>query len=107
MGAPILHQGAVVLCAHAGQAQPTAPFPRVKVSGQPVINLSCVHTVAGCPFTPANGGNGPCVTGTWIVGSMRVKAGGMPVILQSSTAICAPTGTPLQVVTLQPRVTAQ
>ena len=31
----LLHVGATVLCAHGGQAQPTAPNPRVLVSGQP------------------------------------------------------------------------
>ncbi len=107
MGAPIVHQGAVVLCAHAGQAQPTAPFPRVKVSGQPIVTQTCAYTIAGCPFTPANGGNGPCATGTWIMGATRVRAGGAPVIVQSSTSTCVPTGTPMQVVTTQPRVTAQ
>ena len=33
----ILHVGATVICAHAGQAQPTAPNPRVMVGGQPVV----------------------------------------------------------------------
>ena len=32
----VLHVGATVLCAHGGQAQPTAPNPRVLVSGQPI-----------------------------------------------------------------------
>ena len=31
MPAPILHLGATVLCTHAGQATPVAPFPRVTV----------------------------------------------------------------------------
>jgi hypothetical protein len=29
----LLHVGATVLCAHGGQATPTAPNPRVMVSG--------------------------------------------------------------------------
>ena len=34
----LLHVGATVLCAHGGQAQPTAPNPRVLVSGQPTVD---------------------------------------------------------------------
>ena len=61
MPGPILHLGATVICAHGGQATPTAPFPRVMVGGQPVTTVSALYVVAGCPFvTP--GGNGPCVT---------------------------------------------
>ena len=60
----VLHQGAVVLCMHGGQAQPTVPNPRVQVGGQPLL-------------------------------------------LQDSVAVCAPTGTGLQVVMTQVRVTAQ
>ena len=37
MPGPILHLGATVTCSHGGQAQPTAPNPRVLVSGQPVV----------------------------------------------------------------------
>ncbi len=57
----LLHSGATVLCAHAGQAQPTAPNPRVKVSGQPVVTQAAPYTVAGCPFN-VSGAPVPCVT---------------------------------------------
>lgn len=101
----IVHLGATVLCAHGGQAQPTAPNPRVLVSGQPIVTLTTPYVVAGCPFvTP--GGNGPCVTGQWIVGAMRVFSNGAPVILQLSNSVCAPTGTPMLVVMTQTRVIA-
>lgn len=99
----VLHAGATVLCTHGGQAQPTVPNPRVLVSGQPVTTQPNPYTVAGCPFVPP-GGNGPCVTAQWVVGALRVLAGGQPVLLQSSTAICVPTGTPLNVVVTQTRV---
>jgi len=93
------------MCAHAGQAQPTAPFPRVLVSGQPVTTMAPPYVVAGCPFVPP-GGNGPCVTANWLVGATRVLAGGVPVLVQSSQAICVPTGTPLMIVVTQTRVIA-
>src|ERR1051325_1329545 len=101
----ILHLGATVICSHAGQAQPTAPNPRVLVSGQPVVTLTAPYVIAGCPFVPP-GGNGPCVTAQWVVGAARVLAAGVPVLVQSGVAICAPTGTPLNVLVTQTRVLA-
>jgi hypothetical protein len=89
---------------HAGQAQPTVPFPRVKVGGQPVVTQPNPYTVAGCTMPPPPSGNGPCVTAQWVTGAVRVKAGGQPVLLQDSQAICTPTGTPLNIVVTQMRV---
>jgi hypothetical protein len=99
----LLHAGATVLCAHGGQAQPTAPNPRVMVGGQPVTTLAAPYVVAGCAFVPP-AGNGPCVTATWVLGAIRVLAGGQPVLIQGGQAICAPTGTPLTVAVTQVRV---
>jgi hypothetical protein len=98
----LLHQGATVLCAHAGQAQPTVPSPRVRVSGQPIATQPFPWVVAGCPFPPVSGG--PCVTGQWVVGATRVLSMGAPVLLQDSVAVCVPTGTPLQPLVTQVRV---
>ena len=82
---------------------PTMPNPRVKVGGQSIVTQTTTYTVAGCPFVPP-GGNGPCVTAQWVVAATRVKAAGQPVLLQDSQAICAPTGTPLNVIVTQVRV---
>ena len=100
----LLHVGATVLCAHGGQAQPTVPNPRVRVGGQPIVTQPLPYVVAGCPFPPPPAGNGPCLTAQWVVGAVRVKAMGAPVLLQDSQAVCAPTGTPLTIVVTQPRV---
>jgi len=83
---------------------PTAPFPRVTVGGQPIVTQSATYTIAGCALPPNAGG--PCVTGQWLTPAVRVQAGGVPVVLQTSQAICAPTGTGLMPVVVQPRVTA-
>lgn len=99
----VLHMGATVLCAHGGQAQATVPNPRVRVGGQPVATQPNPHLVAGCPFVPP-AGNGPCVTAQWVTGATRVRAGGVPVLLMDSQAICAPTGTPLMILVTQTRV---
>lgn len=105
MPAPVLHLGATVTCAHGGIATPSAPVPRVLVSGQPVATIAPPYLVAGCAFVPP-GGNGPCVTGQWTVGAVRVLAMGQPLALMSGVALCAPTGTPLLPMVAQPRVLA-
>jgi uncharacterized Zn-binding protein involved in type VI secretion len=95
MPGPLLHVGATVLCAHAGQAQPTVPYPRVLVSGQPIVLQTTPYVIAGCTFPPPPAANGPCITAQWVSGSTRILANGVPVLLLGSQAICAPTGTPL------------
>ena len=99
-----MHLGAVVLCAHAGTAQPLAPVPRVLVSGQPVVTLATPYAVAGCTLTPT--GAPFCVTGQWVAGSVRVLALGVPVAVQAGQSVCMPTGTPMVPVFAQPRVIA-
>jgi hypothetical protein len=102
----ILHSGATVLCMHGGQATATAPNPRVKVGGQPVATQPAPWTVAGCPFTTGSNPM-PCVTAQWVTASLRVRAGGAPVLLSESQAVCAPNGTGVSVVMTQIRVKAQ
>ena len=46
------------------------------------------------------------MTAQWIVGATRVLAGGVPLVVQTGTAICVPTGVPLLAVVVQPRVVA-
>ena len=98
----VVHMGATVICAHAGQAMPVSPNPRVKVGGQPVATMASPYTVAGCALTGTT--VPPCVTGQWVVASTRVLIGGVPVVLQDSTSVCVPTGSPMTVVMTQLRV---
>jgi hypothetical protein len=104
MPAPILHLGATVLCSHAGQATPLAPFARVLLSGQPAVTISCPYGVAGCALTGTP--NPPCVTGQWLVGAARALAGGVPVATLAGSSTCIPTGTPMLPVAAQTRVLA-
>jgi len=101
----LLHVGATVQCSHAGQAQPTAPNPRVTVSGQPTVLMTAPYVVAGCAFPPPPTANGPCVTAQWVTGAARVTSNGQPLLLLDSQAICTPTGTPLLIVQTQTRAT--
>lgn len=102
----IVHVGATVLCSHAGQAQPTVPNTRVTVSGQPTVTIAGPYTVAGCTLPPPPAANGPCVTAQWLTGSTHVTSNGQPLVVLSSQAICAPSGTPLLITVTQTRVTA-
>ena len=94
----LLHFGAQVKCLHAGLATPTAPNPRVTVSGQPTVTMAAPYGVVGCPA------NTPCVTAQWMTAGTRLTSNGQPLLLLDSQAICAPTGTPLLILVTQTRV---
>ena len=96
--------GTTVMCAHGGQAKATVPNPRVKVMGQPVVTQPPPYVVSACANPPPPINLGPCVTASWLTGSLRVKAMGQPLLLQDSQAICTPTGTPLTIIPTQTRV---
>lgn len=102
----VLHMGAVVNCVHAGMAQPVAANPRVTVSGQPIVTAANSYTVAGCTFPAMAPGSPPCATAQWVTFAARVTSLGQPVLLQDSQALCVPTGTPLLISVVQPRVSA-
>ena len=102
----LVHVGAQVKCSHAGQATPTVPNPRVTVSGQQTVLMTSLYVVAGCTLPPPPAANGPCVTAQWLSGTTRVTSNGQPLVVQTSSSICAPTGTPLLVVSTQTRVSA-
>ena len=97
----VLTQGAVVLCAHAGQAQPTIPLARVRLSGQAGVGRDTPYLVTGCPQTP------PCVSAVWTSSAHRVTSLGVPLVLADSSGVCVPHGTPVVVAASgQSRVTA-
>jgi hypothetical protein len=77
----------------------------VLVSGMPIATITAPYVVAGCAFVPIPG-NGPCVTGQWTVGTVRVLSQGQPIAILSGVSTCLPTGTPLIPVAAQARVIA-
>jgi hypothetical protein len=77
----------------------------VLVSGQPVATIASPYVVAGCTLPPPPAANGPCVTAQYVTSAVRVFAGGQPVLLFDSQALCAPSGTPLITIATQTRVT--
>jgi hypothetical protein len=100
----LIQQGATVLCAHGAPAMPTVPNPRVLLTGMPSCTVSAPWTVTGCPAAAIP--SPPCVVGNWLVGTVRVTSLGQPLLVQSSTAVCAPSGAPLLPVVTQLRVSA-
>ena len=101
MPGPIVHLGATVMCAHGGSAHAASPFPRVTVSVASPSSPCPRRTswrAARSPERPTP----PCVTGQWVVGAVRVLAGGVPVAVQSGTSITTPTGTPMLPLVVQP-----
>lgn len=100
----LLDVGATVQCLHAGQAKPFKFNPRVKVGGKAIVTQSSTYSITACALPPPPAGNGPCVTAQWNTAALRVKAGGEPVLLQDSQALCTPTGTALVVMVTQLRV---
>ena len=90
MADPLLHVGASALCPHGGQVSISTPNARVKVSGQPVATFADTDTIAGCPFTlptvPPK--PQPCIRIQWLVPATRVRIGGQPALLQTSTGLC-------------------
>lgn len=102
----LVQVGAAVSCTHQGRATATATNLRVKLGGAPSLTIAGQMGVAGCSMPPPSAGNGPCVTGQWLSGTTRVLSDGQPLVTQSSTSVCAPTGTPLLVTATQTRVSA-
>jgi hypothetical protein len=102
MPGPLLHLGATVLCSHGGVATPSAPNPRVLVSGQPTVTMTAPYVIAGCPFNVV--APVPCVTGQWLVAATRVFSNGQPLVLMDSVSVCVPNGTPMLPLVAQPRV---
>ena len=100
----LLHLGATVLCAHAGQAQPSAPNPRVTVMGMPTVTVAASFMVAGCTFPAMTLGAPPCVSAQWLSFATRITSNGQPLLLMDSQATCIPTGTPLLIAMTQARV---
>ena len=92
----LLHVGATVLCAHGGQAQPTAPNPRVKVHGAAGGHAGRAPMSSAAVRTPCRRlSTGPCVIGQWVTAATRVTVhGAAGAVAGAARPLCTPTGTP-------------
>ncbi|WP_394437054.1 hypothetical protein [Streptomyces sp. SGAir0957] len=80
----VLHANATVTCPHGAPATAQSAQSRVVVDGRFASVTADLYTVTGCPFTVGNKPQ-PCTTIRWQGPSSRIRAGGSPVLLQSST----------------------
>ena len=102
-----------IICTHGATVSIVSGNTRVKAAGAFVAVLSDVGTVSGCPFQiPFGSGTKPqpCITVRFLVPATRVRIGGQPALLQTSSGICLsaeqiPQGPPT-VVSTQMRVKA-
>ncbi len=105
MAGYLLHMGATVKCKHAGTAMPVTSSLRVKVDSQAIVTQTTSYTVATCSLAPPPPPPKPfCVTAQFTSGATRVKSDSTPVLLDDSQAVCATTGTGVQIVKTQTRV---
>ena len=89
---------------HGAQAQAVTFSLRVQIDRQPVITQTTNYSISGCPNIPEAGG--PCTTGQWLQGTTRVFSQGIPLLIDISQGLCAPTGVKLVVAMAQMRVKA-
>jgi hypothetical protein len=90
---------------HAGQATPTFVSPNVRVGGMGVTAQPYPYAVSGCGLSSVP--SPPCVTANWVSAATRVFAGGAPVLLIDSQAVCTAPGTGVVVLSSQTRVSGQ
>jgi hypothetical protein len=87
----VVTTAASAICTHSASVSIISTNTRVKAGGAPMATMSDTYTVSGCPFqVPAGSGTKPqpCVMLRWIAPAVRVRVGGQPVILQTSSGIC-------------------
>jgi hypothetical protein len=88
---PILTTASTVQCPHAGSVQLSTSNTVAKADGAPLLLVTDIHTVSGCPFqVPIGTGTKPqpCVTVMWQVGATQTKVNSTPVLLRTSVGLC-------------------
>jgi hypothetical protein len=91
-----------VQCTHLqGAATPVATNSRVRVSGLDTILQPTPYVIGDCLAQTK------CTAGSFLVGAVRVRSFGVPLVLTTSVSTSAPTPAPLQIVSTQQRVKGQ
>jgi hypothetical protein len=84
---PMLTTTSTVVCPHFGQAMLTTSNSQALVDGAPVLLITDLHTISGCPFAPGSVPT-PCLTIRWVTGATQSSIDGTPVLLQTSVGLC-------------------
>lgn len=90
MSTPVITSQTPVMCGHAGTATHVPGQVRARAAGSPIATASDQHPVAGCALTVTT--TPPCVVLMWTVPAVRVRAGGQPVLVQTSLPIATGPG---------------
>lgn len=91
----LLTTASTVQCPHGGQAILFTSNARVTAAGAPVLLVSDVHPVVGCPFTLPGPKPSPCVRIEWAAPAGRSDVGGTAPLVKSSVGKCiSPEGAP-------------
>jgi hypothetical protein len=101
-GGFLLDAEATIVCPHGGQARPTSPSPRVKLSGKPAVTNASSYAVTGCTLVPPV--SPPDVAAQFVTAATRVRSGGASLLLSTSQGVATPTGSPVTIVAQQVRV---
>ncbi len=83
---PILTTTSTVMCPHGGMAQLFTTNTKAFVDGAPMLLITDVHPIVGCPFTPV--AYSPCVTIRWLTAATQTLVQQVPVLLQTSVGLC-------------------
>ena len=75
------------MCPHGGQAVVVPSNPTVQIAGSPVLVMSDVFTIAGCPFN-ISGAPAPCVNIQWTAPAVSTTVNNTPVLLATSIGLC-------------------
>src|ERR1700755_2282982 len=88
MPSPILTTASTIMCPHGGSVTLTTSNTIAKVQGAPMLLVSDLHTVSGCPFVLPSAMPSPCMTVQWLMGAIQTNVNGVPVLLQTSVGLC-------------------
>lgn len=88
MPAPILTMAAQIMCPHGGQAVPVPQNPTVQIMGAPVLVMTDVCMIAGCPFVVPPGVPAPCLNIQWTMPAVSFTVNNVPVLLATSIGLC-------------------
>lgn len=83
---PILTTVSTVMCPHGGMAQLVTTNTEALVDGAPMLLITDMHPIVGCPFTPV--AYSPCVVIHWLTAATRTTVRNVPVLLQTSVGLC-------------------
>ncbi|HXH22484.1 MAG TPA: hypothetical protein VNN10_10665 [Dehalococcoidia bacterium] len=87
MPAPVLTMAATITCPHGAPVLGVPSNPNVLIMGAPVLVVTDVFTVAGCPFN-ISGAPAPCVTVQWTAPAVNFTVNNIPVLLGTSIGLC-------------------